>query len=122
MDDIINNDIKFVIDIHGTGKERKEAVYPGSGKERSFTANRTEIVDCLYFFANKHGITVGSEDLFPAHRQDTIAKYCYIRHGVPSIQIEIHRNYREPSRNRENFELLIRFLSDFVKYIQDQIQ
>lgn len=114
MNDILRKNIRFVIDIHGTGKERKEDIYPGFGNKKRFTGNKPKIADILQDIANDHDIKTGSEYIFPARRQNTVAKYSHTRYDVPSMQLEINRKYRDPLNDRKSFENIIGFLSDFL--------
>lgn len=46
---IAGNDIRFVLDIHGTGEEKRSAIYPGMGKEGEFVKENRQLIE---IFAN----------------------------------------------------------------------
>ena len=108
----------FLLDIHGTGEERKFDIYPGIGKEKEFLLGHTEYLDDLYNVAAKYGVSCGSLDKFPASRQQTVTKYSAVRLGIPSMQIEINKTYRLPDKNPGKFLVLVEFLREFVEKIK----
>ncbi|NIP30584.1 MAG: hypothetical protein GTO02_11635 [Candidatus Dadabacteria bacterium] len=108
------NNIKFIVDIHGTGEKRKSDIYPGIGNNKEFLLKRNDILDLLYSISDKHNIKVGSLDVFPAAKQMTIAKYAARNLNVPCMQIEINQKLRFPE-NDQNFLKMINFLCEFIK-------
>ena len=115
-------EIELVVDIHGTGNERPEDLFPGVGAEREFLLSTPDVLDRFYLIAEKHGIATGSVDIFPAARQMTVAKFAANRFSVPAIQIEISDRLRMPWRREDEFRRLIGFLTEFVeKVISERI-
>ncbi len=109
--------IDLVVDIHGTGNEKPEDLFPGVGAEREFLLSAPDVLDKFYLVAEEHGITAGSADIFPAVRQMTVAKFVAKRFSVPAIQIEISDRLRMPWRREEEFRRLIGFLLGFVEKV-----
>lgn len=109
--------IDLVIDIHGTGNERSEDLFPGVGMEREFLLSASDVLDKFYLAAQEHGIEAGGADVFPAARQMTVAKFAANRFSVPAIQIEISDRLRMPWRREKEFRLLIGFLLGFVEKV-----
>ena len=109
--------IDLVVDIHGTGNERSEDLFPGVGVGREFLLSAPDVLDKFYLVAEEHGITTGSVDIFPAARQMTVAKFAANRFSVPAIQIEISDRLRMPWRRKDEFRRLIEFLLGFVEKV-----
>lgn len=109
--------IDLVVDIHGTGNERAEDLFPGVGKGREFLLSSPDVLDKFYLVAEEHGIAAGGGDIFPAARQMTVAKFAANRFSVPAIQIEISDRLRMPWRREEEFRRLIGFLLGFTEKV-----
>ena len=107
--------IGLVIDIHGTGNQRPEDLFPGVGVEGEFLLCSNDILSRFYLCAEKYGISAGSADIFPAARQMTVAKFAAKRFSVPAIQIEISDRFRMPWRREEEFRRLIEFFLEFIR-------
>ena len=105
------------MDIHGTGNERPEDLFPGVGVGREFLLSEPDVLDKFYLVAEEHGITAGSADIFPAARQMTVAKFAAKRFSVPAIQVEISDRFRMPWRRKDEFRRLIGFLLGFVEKV-----
>ncbi len=110
----------FLLDIHGTGEERKFDIYPGIGKEKEFLLGRTGILDDFLTTAEKYGISCGSLGKFPAARQQTVTKYAATKLSIPSMQVEINKKYRLPDKDPEKFLVLVDFLRDFLEKIKKE--
>ncbi len=109
------NDIKFLIDLHGTGPEREHDIYPGVGVNKEFLLGSNDCLEELENAALLNEISIGSLDVFPAAKQMTVTKYAARVLQVPSVQIEINRRLREPEKTPEDFIKLIKFLRDFIE-------
>ncbi len=107
--------IDLVVDIHGTGNERPEDLFPGVGVEREFLLSAPDVLDKFYLVAEQHGIVTGSADIFPAARQMTVAKFAANRFLVPAIQVEISDRLRMPWRREDEFRRLIGFFLGFLE-------
>ena len=112
---LTETEIDLVVDIHGTGNERPEDLFPGVGTEKEFLLSAPGVLESFYMSAREHGIAAGSADIFPAARQMTVAKFAANRFSVPAIQIEISDRLRMPWRREEEFRRLIGFLLGFVE-------
>ncbi len=106
--------IQLVIDIHGTGTGRIDDIFPGTGNQNEFLLGKEDFVKGLFKCAASCKITVGSSNIFPAVKQDTIAKFAARKMKIPAIQLEINRKLREPKTNPVYFERLVKFLSGYV--------
>lgn len=114
----LKSDLNFVLDIHGTSDKRAADVYPGVGKNKEFLIGNEYILDELYKSAEKYSIICGSLDKFPASRQNTVTKFCAKKLGVPSMQLEINKSFRQPEEYPDKFEALIKFLINFLLNIK----
>lgn len=108
------NDIKFLVDLHGTGSRRKYDIYPGIGKKSEFLLGRNQILKNLFLVAKENNISIGSLELFPAVRQMTVTKFAARKLKIPSMQIEINQKLRIPKVNGD-FQKLIKFFHGFLK-------
>ena len=109
------NDIKFLIDLHGTGSQKDHDVYPGVGVDEEFLLDSHDYLEELENAALLNEISIGSLDLFPAAKQMTVTKYAARVLGIPSVQLEINRGLREPEKAPQDFIKLIKFLRDFIE-------
>ena len=109
--------IDLVVDIHGTGNERPEDLFPGVGTGKEFLLSAPDVLDKFYLTAEEHGIAAGGAGIFPAARQMTVAKFVANRFSVPAIQIEISDRLRMPWRREKEFRRLIGFLLGFVEKV-----
>lgn len=107
--------IELVIDLHGTGTERPDEVFPGMGSAGEFLLGEESYIRGLESASGFHGVALGSSGVFPASRQMTVAKYAALRLRVPSIQLEIIRALRQPDKDPGRFVKLVRFLTGFIK-------
>ncbi|MDA2919792.1 gamma-glutamylcyclotransferase [Desulfobacterota bacterium AH_259_B03_O07] len=110
--------IKLVLDIHGTSTKRNDDIYPGVGINREFLIGNDIYLDNLFQAAQDNNICVGGLDVFPASRQMTVTKYLARELGIPAMQIEINERLRIPYDSPNNFERLIKFLSQFLNSIK----
>jgi len=108
------NEIKFLIDLHGTGSEREHDIYPGVGINKEFLLGYDNYIDELESAATLNEISIGELSVFPAAKQMTVTKYAARKLRVPSIQLEINRRLREPEKTPEEFIKLLKFLKDFI--------
>lgn len=106
--------IGVIIDIHGTGSERKSEIYPGVGNGGEFLLGNNRFLYELGQAAALNNVSLGGLDVFPAARQMTVTKFAALRLGIPAIQLEINRNLRQPETTPSKFTRLVQFLTEFV--------
>lgn len=106
--------IRLVVDLHGTGNERAEDLFPGVGIEREFLLGNPDILDMFYASAKEHGIVAGASGVFSAARQMTVAKFAAVRFSVPAIQIEMSDRLRMPETREKEFRKVLDFLPAFI--------
>ena len=120
-DTVSKQDIRFVLDIHGTGSYRKFGIYPGIGKNKEFLDGQEFMYTSLRDILLNHGITLGGTEVFPAYRQYTVSRFVYEQLGIPAMQVEINKKYREPETNSNLFEKLIYSLREYINGINRSI-
>ncbi len=113
--------IKFVLDIHGTGSYRKFDIYPGIGKTGEFLNGNSFLITNLETVLKRNNIKLGGTDIFPAYRQHTVSRFANSELGISSMQIEIKQDYRDPETDSHLFEELINSLADYIKSIDNKI-
>jgi gamma-glutamylcyclotransferase (GGCT)/AIG2-like uncharacterized protein YtfP len=107
--------LEFLIDLHGTGSYRPEDIFPGTGGNREFLNERRSALDEIMRAAESNVISLGSPDVFPASSQMTVTRFAATRLDLPSMQLEINRNLRQPERAPADFVRLVGFLRDFIE-------
>jgi gamma-glutamylcyclotransferase (GGCT)/AIG2-like uncharacterized protein YtfP len=111
---VCNQDIRFLIDLHGTGAERTHDIFPGVGEQFEFLLGNEHYLEQLERAADNCGIALGGLDVFPAARQMTVTKFAAMRLGIPAVQLEINRALRRPASDPDRFERLVEFLRRFI--------
>jgi len=109
--------IRFLVDLHGTGPGRDSDIFPGMGMEKEFLLGNDLYLDALQAAAESYSIGIGPEDVFPAVKQMTVTKYAARKLGVPAMQLEIVRELRKPESSPEGFVRLTGFLKDFISQL-----
>ncbi len=111
------HNIKFVLDIHGTGSYRKFDIYPGIGRTGEFLNGNINLFESLASIVHKYDMNLGGTDVFPAYRQHTVSRFVNTELGTAAMQIEINQNYRDPGKDPHRFNKLIKTLSDFLNSV-----
>jgi len=111
---VSQNDIKFLLDLHGTDPDRENDIYPGVGINKEFLLGYDNYLNELMNASKLNEITVGRLDVFPAVKQMTVTKYAARKLGVPSMQVEINRKLREPEKSPDDFIKLVKFLKEYI--------
>ena len=115
INDIVNSKkIKLIIDIHGTGENRKYDIYPGLGNNFEFLLGNNHLFKLLERTAKENNISIGSLNKFKAVKQNTVTKFGARILKVSSLQLEINKKLRKPKDDPDKFIDLINFLSDFA--------
>lgn len=109
--------IRFLVDLHGTGPGRDSDIFPGMGMGKEFLLGNDIYFDALQAAAESYSISIGPEDVFPAVKQMTVTKYAARKLGVPAMQLEIVRELRKPESSPEGFVRLTGFLKDFISQL-----
>lgn len=119
---IKDNDIKFLIDLHGSKAEREFAVEMGTIDDRdsslqgySFLMQLIEMIfeDELSEYLKFDDKVIQKNKVFAASNPNTVTHYISQEVGIPAIQIEINRLYRDIN-NEERLCKLITALERIV--------
>ena len=111
------SDLRLLIDLHGTGLGQSADIFPGTGEAREFLLGNDGYFDALISSSRSSGIGIGGEDVFPAAKQMTVAKFSARELGLPAIQLEIAQELRKPDSSPEDFVRLVGFLKDFISQL-----
>ncbi len=114
-------DIKFVLDIHGTGSYRKFDIYPGIGNNGEFINGNRFLITELEKVLIKNSIKPGGTDVFPAYRQHTVSRFVNSELEIPAMQLEINKKYRDPESDGYLFENLIGTLVEYLANVSKSI-
>ena len=114
-------DIKFVLDIHGTGSYRKFDIYPGIGNNGGFINGNRFLITELEKVLIKNNIKLGGTDVFPAYRQHTVSRFVNSELEIPAMQIEINKKFRDPESDSHLFDKLINTLVEYLKTVSRSI-
>ncbi|NIS09384.1 MAG: hypothetical protein GWO07_11605 [Candidatus Dadabacteria bacterium] len=109
--------IKFVMDIHGTGSYRKFDIYPGIGKTGEFLNGNNALLDSLENLLKNNNLRQGGFDVFPAYKQHTVSRFVYTKLGIASMQLETNYKLRDPEFDSNSFEKLISFLTQYIESV-----
>ena len=125
---IKENNIKFLIDLHGCRSYRDFSIELGTWWEwdpnllwRSDILNN--ILESLntslkpHIERTKKPITINT--IFPASRDTTVSNFISKKCNIPTIQIEINKDLRDKS-NAQNLSLLINSIENLIKDLKLQ--
>ncbi len=110
------NDIKLVIDLHGSKKERDFDVEFGT--LNNLTAEFSTIRELEESFIENGVTNIKHNDPF---KGGSITQYLYNLKNVDTVQLEINGKYRDID-NIENLEKIIKALSEFIKQYNEYIK
>ncbi|MFZ7104312.1 MAG: hypothetical protein ACOWWO_16875 [Peptococcaceae bacterium] len=106
--------IKFLLDIHGAARERAFDVDLGTNGEQTLRG-KGEILKTLAQNFKDFGLTKVSFDNFAVSDPHTVVNYVAREVGIPSVQIEINKQYRVPAQNPRGFHCLLGALVESIK-------
>ena len=102
------NNIKLVIDLHGSKRERDYDVEFGTLNNK--TSDFDTILNLERTFNRNNILNIKHNEPF---KGGAITSYLYNLTDVQSIQLEINRNYRD-EKNIDTLELIVKSLIEFV--------
>lgn len=106
--------IKYVLDIHGAARERDFDVDFGTNSRKTLLA-KTSMLATLEQNFRDFGLSRISHDHFAATGPNTIANYVARELNIPTVQIEINKQYRVPAQNPQGFHRLLGALLESIK-------
>ncbi|MEW6727627.1 MAG: hypothetical protein ACOYU7_11100 [Bacillota bacterium] len=111
---VIKSNIKLVLDLHGASLWRDFAIDIGTCKGKSFL-DKPHFLSLLQDALADEGIgDVHIEDTFSACGQATVTRFVSQELGVPALQLEINKRYRDPENHPEEFKSLVEALRKYI--------
>lgn len=111
---------RFVLDIHGLGRWRLEDIAIGTACGKTL-GQQPEILHAFTEELTKAGFTkilIDDPELFNAVRPTTITSFIWRELGIPALQLEIHRTYRNVKCAPDNYLKILYALRDGIQAIQ----
>ncbi|WP_040411118.1 hypothetical protein [Desulfosporosinus sp. OT] len=106
--------VKFVLDIHGSAREREFDVNFGTNSRKPFLV-KERILETLELNFQSFGLSRISYDYSTATGPNTIANYVACELRIPAVQVEINKQYRVPAQNPLGFHRLLGALMESIK-------
>ncbi|RUS46036.1 hypothetical protein [Cohnella sp. AR92] len=111
-------EIRCVLDLHGASLEREFDIDLGVTDGRSLKMEQVKRIQAIF---RRHGIRdVRMNDTFMASGARTVTGFCHLELGLPAVQIEIHKRYREPREAPDKFGKLLHSLQEVIRFIGDE--
>lgn len=107
--------VKFILDIHGAGRDREFDVDLGSiNNERTLLVTERTLAVLEKNFRD-FGINRISYNHSNATGLNTITNYVTCEQGISAVKIEINKHYRVPAQNPQGFHRLLGALMESIK-------
>ena len=105
----------FVLDLHGLAKSEERDVVIGTAHGRTILPGYEYLPGMLTNALTAEGISnIAIDEKYVAKNPNTIASYTARELERTAMQIEIHRRYRNPRREPDNYLRLFRVLWSVV--------
>lgn len=114
---VLENNVKFFIDVHGMDYRRKEDICIGTanGKNLKNYASTTNILKDVFL---KYGYKIVTIDTpFSADNPRCISRFISKECNIDAVQIEINNRYRFPEAKEYNLENLILCFEEIIQMI-----
>ena len=113
---IINNEIKFLIDIHGMDNRRREDICIGTAKGKNIKNYKIveEVKEIFEEFGYKN-VTIDRP--FSANNIRCVSRYINKECNIDTLQIEINNKYKFPKSEEYDLEKLIDCFDNIIKTI-----
>lgn len=120
---IQENDIKVLIDLHGSAKTREFAVEMGTIDEADSSLHQYQFIEELIHITlessmgkwlKEDGKVISNNSVFAASNPNTVTNFVSRETKIPCIQLEINRLYRDP-KQKERFESLVDGLEKAIR-------
>lgn len=110
---IDEHNIQYVIDLHGASSSHPFDVDLGTAGGVSLADSKVSMMQD-HFYENDIK-TVTENHTFAAETSGTITNHTYHKLGVPAVQLEISRTYRNPRQDIESYYKMIQALTSIVE-------
>jgi hypothetical protein len=115
---------RFVLDIHGLGQWRSVDIAIGTACGKTL-GQQLEILHVFTRELAKAGfanILVDDPEQFNATRPTTITSFIWRELGIPALQLEIHKKYRNVKNYPENYLKILYTLRNVIQAIQQTLE
>ncbi len=119
IDVVRKENIRIFIDLHGAAASREFDIDLGTNGSNNLCGNNF-IPDLFRVVFGRYGIhKVEENEIFKAGSKNNISKTIASVCGIPSIQVEVNRKYREVSVNEEEFMSFMKGLYSVISVLND---
>jgi len=120
---IRNTHSRFVLDIHGMGRSRPVQIAIGTAQGRTLgdKAQIREAVVQAFRLAGFSEMFIDVPNQYDASRAGTVTSYVWNSLGVPAMQVEIHKEFRDPQDAPEQYENVLFALRNCVLAVEHLI-
>lgn len=118
-----NTSARFVLDMHGLSQWRSEDIAIGTACGKTLGSQ----LEILYVFTQEltkaefTNILIDDPERFNAARPTTITSFIWRELGIPALQLEIHKKYRNAKYAPDNYLKILYTLRDGIQAIQQNI-
>ena len=114
---ILENKVKFLIDIHGMDYRREEDICVGTanGKNLSDYDKTSKLLKDIFLKYGYKKVTIDTP--FSADNKRCVSRYISKECGIDTVQIEINNKYRFPEAKEYNLENLITCFEEIIQML-----
>ncbi|MGJ9383495.1 hypothetical protein [Salipaludibacillus sp. CF4.18] len=112
---IEEHDVDLVLDLHGAAENRDFDVDIGTNYGETVRNEWVEGITTI--FSGNNINRVYENDTFPASTEGTVTKHTWNHYQTEAMQLEIHRNYRNPRNDLDSYYEALKSLVLFVENI-----
>jgi hypothetical protein len=119
-----NTSARFVLDMHGLSQRRSEDIAIGTARGKTLGSQ----LEILYVFTQEltragfTNILIDDPERFNAARPTTITSFVWRELGIPALQLEIHKKYRNANYAPDNYLKILYTLRDGIQAIQQILE
>ncbi|AXF56707.1 hypothetical protein [Salicibibacter kimchii] len=111
--DIIEEyDVDLVIDVHGAGENWNFDLEIGTVHGEAANDERVDLLQ--YILENNEMHNINRNEHFPASGEGTVTYQSWHHYRTEAMQLEIHRDYRDPRNDFESYFEMLKSLVHFV--------
>ncbi len=117
---VIQKQARFVLDFHGLARKQPMQIAVGTGGDRENLLGRTDLLDVLRNTLKNAGFEIAENAPgFAASGPNTISSFTRRELGIPALQIEIHKDYRNPRNKPHEYARLLHALDEAIRAIAE---
>ncbi len=121
---VVQTQTYFVLDLHGIHESQmiELAIGTDHGKTLGVHADLLTVLMNVFTKAGFTNILVNDPHRYNAARPTTIASFTWREQGIPALQLEIHRKYRDAKSAPHDYLKMLYTLCDAVYALQQTIE